>query len=141
MPSYFPENNSPKADDTEVRSLQKINDLLSGGITVSVGEVEVKNDAGNPVPITVPVGSTATTSTFTSISSAQILPASSTRKLAVIFNSTANVLYVLLGDGTASSTNYTVALGEKELVSFSNVTTQIKGIYATSGTAYVTSVS
>lgn len=51
MPSYFPENNTPLALDTETKSLQKINDLLSGGITVSVGEVEVKNDAGNPVPV------------------------------------------------------------------------------------------
>lgn len=92
-------------------------------------------------PVSIPVGSSATVTTFSSISSAQILASNSARKLAVIFNSTPNVLYVLLGSGTVSSTNYTIALGEQEVVSFSNITTEIKGIYAISGTAYVTSVT
>lgn len=39
MPAYFPENNDALPSDTEVKSLQKINDLLKDGITI--GEVEI----------------------------------------------------------------------------------------------------
>lgn len=34
MPSYFPENNIPTHNDNEVRSLQKINDLLANGFAI-----------------------------------------------------------------------------------------------------------
>ena len=45
MPSYFPENNEPKPMDSPDRSLQKINSLLSGGISASIpGQVSVSGD-------------------------------------------------------------------------------------------------
>jgi len=43
MPSYFPENNEPKPMDSSDRSLQKINSILTGGISVSGSDVEVTN--------------------------------------------------------------------------------------------------
>lgn len=143
MPSYFPENNTPKADDTEVRSLQKINDLLGGGITVSVGTVEVTNDASNPVPVTglVNVGSAATVSNFTSTSDATIAAANSARSLLTIFNEGAGILYVLYGSGTASATNYTVRLNVGDYLEVERYTGIVKGIFASAGTARVTVVS
>jgi hypothetical protein len=52
MPSYFPENNTPLPQDNGEKSLQKINDLLVDGISVVVGELEIKNDSGNPLWVT-----------------------------------------------------------------------------------------
>lgn len=52
MPSYFPENNTPLPQDSGEKSLQKINDLLVDGISVVVGELEIKNDSGNPLWVT-----------------------------------------------------------------------------------------
>jgi hypothetical protein len=46
MPSYFPENNDPKPMDSADRSLQKINSLLAGGVSISggvTGDVSVTN--------------------------------------------------------------------------------------------------
>ena len=143
MPSYFPENNTPLADDTEVRSLQKINALLGGGITVSVGEVEIKNDAGNPVPVTglVNVGSSATVSDFTSTSSAQIAEANANRDLLTVYNEGAGILYVLFGSGTASASNYTTRLYSGDYLEVERYSGQVNGIFATAGTARVTVVS
>lgn len=45
MPAYFPENNNPLPLDTEVRSLQKINGLLKGGIGISLANTGVSADA------------------------------------------------------------------------------------------------
>lgn len=45
MPVYFPENNTPVPLDTEVRSLQKINDLLKNGIGISLANSGMSSDA------------------------------------------------------------------------------------------------
>ena len=45
MPAYFPENNNPVPMDTEVRSLQKINDLLKGGVGISIEGSGLSSDA------------------------------------------------------------------------------------------------
>jgi len=45
VPAYFPENNNPLPLDTEVRSLQKINGLLKGGIGISLANTGVSADA------------------------------------------------------------------------------------------------
>ena len=45
MPAYFPENNNPLPLDTEVRSLQKINDLLKGGVGISLDGTGISSDA------------------------------------------------------------------------------------------------
>ena len=45
MPVYFPENNNPLPLDTEVRSLQKINDLLKSGVGISIEGSGLSSDA------------------------------------------------------------------------------------------------
>jgi hypothetical protein len=45
VPAYFPENNNPVPMDTEVRSLQKINDLLKGGVGISIEGSGLSSDA------------------------------------------------------------------------------------------------
>ena len=45
MPAYFPEDNRPLPLDTEVRSLQKINDLLKSGVGVSLDGSGISSDA------------------------------------------------------------------------------------------------
>jgi hypothetical protein len=45
VPAYFPENNNPLPLDTEVRSLQKINDLLKGGVGLSLTNSGLYSDA------------------------------------------------------------------------------------------------
>jgi len=95
----------------------------------------------SPVSVTAPLASAASVTTFSSTSSSQILGSNANRKAVTIFNSTPNVLYVLLGSGTASSSNYSFALGEKELLSLTGITTAIQGIYATSGTASITELT
>ncbi len=45
MPAYFPENNNPLPLDTEVRSLQKINDLLNGNVGISLDGSGIASDA------------------------------------------------------------------------------------------------
>jgi len=90
----------------------------------------------NPTP-----GSSASVTTFSATTSSQILPLNSSRKALTIFNSTPNVLYVRLGSSAVSSSNFSFALGEKELLSLANITTELRGIYATSGTAYVTEIT
>jgi hypothetical protein len=150
MPSYFPENNDAKPDDTEVRSLQKINDLLSGGITVSVGEVEVKNDAGNPVPVTISGtlsvsdrGATgeASVTSFTSTSSATLKGANSQRKVLTIYNEGSGNLHILYGAGTASTTNYSVKLFSGDYLEINQYVGQVTGIFASAGTARVTEIT
>ena len=132
------------------RQWNAIIDALSGGtmsINANLTDIEsllttLQADVADGISISsVPVGTLSTTTTFTSATSAQMLASNSSRKIATIFNSTPNVLYVLFGNGNASSSNFTLALGEKEFASISNITTQIKGIYSTSGTAFVTEVT
>ena len=62
MPAFYPEGDEPKLADPSGRSLHKINNLLksieaktgsatiTGPVTVT-NEVEIKNDANNPLPV------------------------------------------------------------------------------------------
>lgn len=87
--------------------------------TVNIGtmpEVEVKNDAGNPIPVTF--SSAALTPTVTSVSVGAsvvtLLAANSARQRAIVFNES-GTLFVKLGTG-ASSTDYTYRLVSNTLL-------------------------
>lgn len=74
------------------------------------------------------------TSVNSSTSDATILAANTARYGATIYNDDANILYLLLGAGTASSTNYSVALysGDFFPVPY-GYTGIIKGIWSADG--------
>jgi len=79
---------------------------------------------------------------FTSTSYGTIATASTGRLGCTIFNTGPGNLHVLLGTGTASTSNFTVRLsaGDYYEVPF-NYTGLIGGIFATAGTAEVTQLS
>jgi len=79
---------------------------------------------------------------FTSTSYGTIATASTGRLGCTIFNSGPGNLHVLLGTGTASTSNFTARLssGDYYEVPF-NYTGLIGGIFATAGTAEVTQLS
>jgi len=199
MPSYFPENNTPLALDTETKSLQKINDLLQTGIVI--GEVEIvpgsdplpvslrdgsgtaitstsiggkqrldvnlssAGSTGSAVPSTANVfggtdgtnlravrvdtngrldtsGTTAAVSTFTTNGAGTLAASDVTRKYFSVYNSGPATLNVLLGTGTPSATNFSVAVLVGELYENVNYTGAIQGFYASaSNTARITIVT
>lgn len=84
----------------------------------------------------------AVASVNSSTSSASLLTVNTSRKYAAIRNTDANVLYVLLDEGTASATNHTVALLSGDFFEVpSSYKGAIYGIWAGdgSGVALVTS--
>jgi hypothetical protein len=91
--------------------------------------------------VTLPVSSTASVTTFTSTSSAQILAANSSRKGIVLYNQGAGNVFVLLGTGTASASNFTVGLGTSDTVTITGWTGAVQGIFATAGTLNITELS
>lgn len=84
---------------------------------------------------------TASVSRPTITSSAQIAGADSTREGVVLFNTGTNLVYVLLGSGTASSTNYSFSLAATDLVTISGYTGVIQAIAASGGSIAVTILS
>jgi hypothetical protein len=55
MPEYFPEDNTPLPLDTEVRSLQKINDLLKAGVGISLQNSGLGSDAFGRLRVSNPI--------------------------------------------------------------------------------------
>lgn len=79
---------------------------------------------------------TATATTVNSgVASVEILAANDRRRGATITNTDANALYLLLGTGTASATNYTQALltGEVFVLEQGDYRGAIQGIWAADG--------
>jgi hypothetical protein len=124
---------------------------LSGGTGLSINanltELEalvttLQADVADGVRIpNATTGGTGSTD-FTSTSYGTIATASTGRLGCTIFNSGPGNLHVLLGTGTASTSNFTVRLsaGDYYEVPF-NYTGLIGGIFATAGTAEVTQLS
>jgi len=124
---------------------------LSGGTGLSINanltELEalvttLQADVADGVRIpNATTGGTGSTD-FTSTSYGTIATASTGRLGCIIFNSGPGNLHVLLGTGTASTSNFTTRLsaGDYYEVPF-NYTGLIGGIFATSGTAEVTILS
>lgn len=105
--------------------------------------LEVQVSASNPLPVTgdltvVPGPATgANTGTTTSVNSAatstSLLAADSTRYGFTVANTDANLLYVLLGAGTASTTNYTFTVAPNSDRTVSDYTGVVQGIWAADG--------
>lgn len=116
----------------------------SGNFKVAVNEAIV---AGNAFigRVTAPVATTATLSNVSgSASSVTLLASNSARLGGSIVNDSTAILYILLGAGTASTTNYSYVLDGKTTVGGMfeippGFTAQITGIWASAtGTARVT---
>jgi len=131
---------------------QIISDLgtLTSGtsvINVNLGDIEallttLQSDVADGIRLpNATTGGTGTTE-FTSTSYGTIATASTGRLGCTIFNSGPGNLHVLLGTATASTSVFTARLssGDYYEVPF-NYTGLIGGIFATAGTAEVTTVS
>lgn len=82
---------------------------ISGGVSI-VGEVEVTNDAGNPLPVRQFASTTATTSRVaSSATTVDLLAMKPTRNQASVYNESTAVLFIKFGTG-ASSTDYTLPI-------------------------------
>lgn len=82
---------------------------ISGGVSI-VGEVEVTNDAGNPLPVRQFASTSATTSRVaSSAATVDLLAMKPTRNQASVYNESTAILYIKFGTG-ASATDYTLPI-------------------------------
>ncbi len=93
-----------------------------------------------------PASAAAVTQVASSATSVALKAANANRKGITIANDSTAILYVLLGTGTASSTNYTFAIAAKATVAsdrtITGYTGAIQGIWAAAnGFAYVTELT
>lgn len=85
---------------------------IGATIEAQLGDIEIKNDAGNPVP-TSSAGVAATASisrVAASVTSVTLLAENANRRRLILYNESTADLYVKFG-ATASATSYTVKLG------------------------------
>jgi hypothetical protein len=78
---------------------------------------------------------------FTSTSSAVLKASNSNRKLLTIFNEGNGTLFILLGSGTASTSNYSFRLLGGDYYELEKYTGELNAIFASSGTAKVTEIT
>lgn len=109
--------------------------------TLSLGQVEVSNDTGNPIPVGVPARTPTTTSVASSATSVTILAANANRKGFSISNvSTAKLYLSFTNPATTTNAWIEVPAGaflllDQQLI----VSNAIYGIWASAnGTAQVT---
>ena len=108
---------------------------------ISLGEVEVKNDAGSPIPTSVATRTPTTTSVASSASSVTILAANANRKgVAVCNDSTASLRLSFATPATSANAFIVMAPGSFLMLDQQLIATgAIYGIWsAANGTAQVT---
>lgn len=93
--------------------------------------------AGSPVITTLLLSSTAITSgSFTSLTSATLVPANTARKMATVYNLGAGQLFVNAGSSaTTLGGGFMVALSSGDFYECDYTTTTLSAIFATAGTA------
>jgi hypothetical protein len=118
---------------------------LATEVTVQTSPVNEKTAFIPAMQIVTPTGGVgAATATVTSVASTatstSIIAANTSRQGLSISNTDANILYLLLGGGTASATNFTVAIGGATATAIGyyevpyGFTGAITGIWAVDGT-------
>lgn len=122
------------------RLLQRITTLIPANLTVTSTRLLV--DGSGVTQPTTSRGATgmAIVATFTSTTSEEIRASEANRKLLTIFNEGAGNLYVLYGNGTASTTNYSVRVNAGDYLEIEKYTGEVRAIFATAGTARVTEI-
>jgi hypothetical protein len=81
----------------------------------------------------------AVTAVASSATSGSLVAGNTSRRGLVIENSDANRLYVLLGPGTASATNYSFSLAQNEnsgIYGIGDYTGDVTGVWAGDGSGY-----
>lgn len=110
-----------------------INGNLRIAGTITLGEIEVKNDTGNPVPTTE---SRPTTAAVTSVddqaTSTTLIASNASARERIIQNDSASILYVKFGT-TATVTDYTVKLAQDDILN-TEYTGRIDGIWSANST-------
>jgi hypothetical protein len=91
--------------------------------------------------VSITQATTSAVTSFSSLTSATLIASNTSRKMLTIQNAGAGILYVLLGSGTASSTNFSVQLNSSDYYENAFYNGQVNAIFASSGTAYVTSLT
>ena len=129
--------------------LSDLSNITSGTSVINVNLTDIEAllttlqaDVANGV-LTAPSTSGGTgPSTFTSTSYGTLATANSGRFGLEIYNEGPGNLHLTLGTGTTSTTSYTVRLSSGDLFEMPvTYTGLVGGIFASSGTAYVTSLT
>lgn len=84
------------------------------------------------------VSGVLTTGTFTSETSATLREANAERNILVVFNEGPGTLYILYGEGTVSTSNYSVYLLPKSCLELPFYQGQVNAVFGATGTARVT---
>jgi len=106
---------------------QAITDILSA---VSSGIATDKGATGQ-----------STVTSFTSTSSAVLKASNSNRKLLTVFNEGTGTLFILLGSGTASTTNYSLRILSGDYYELEKYTGEVNAIFGSAGTAKITEIT
>jgi hypothetical protein len=106
---------------------QAITDILSA---VSSGIATDKGATGE-----------STVTSFTSTSSAVLKASNSNRKLLTVFNEGSGTLFILLGSGTASTTNYSLRILSGDYYELEKYTGEVNAIFGSAGTARITEIT
>ena len=118
---------------------------ISGTVPVSISSVTVGNSVtigslpaiAGTVTANIAISSTAITSgSFTSLTSATLVPANTARKMATVYNLGAGQLFVNAGaSATTLGGGFMVALSSGDFYECDYTTTTLSAIFATAGTA------
>ena len=83
----------------------------------------------------------ATVTSYSSTTSTTLKASNANRKLLTIYNEGAGNLHILYGNGTASTTNYSVKLATGDYLEVDKYTGQLTAIFASAGTARITEIT
>jgi hypothetical protein len=118
---------------------------ISGTVPISISSVTVGNSVtigslpaiSGTVTVNLSISSTAITSgSFTSLTSATLVPANTARKMATVYNLGAGQLFVNAGvTATTIGGGFMVALSSGDFYECDYTTTTLSAIFATAGTA------
>ena len=97
--------------------------------------------SGSALKVADTLTTTPAVTTFTSITSATLIASNTSRRMLTIQNTGAGILYVLFGTGVASATNFSLQMNSGDFYECDYYNGQVNAIFATAGTAYVTSLT
>jgi hypothetical protein len=160
LPVYFPANYPIPAGTAQIGVVTIGGGTVTiGAGTAQIGSVTVGNsvtiaslpaisgtvtaNAGTGTFIISDRGTTgeSTVSSFTSTSSAVLKASNSNRKLLTVFNEGNGTIFILLGSGTASTTNYSLRLLSGDYYELEKYTGEVNAIFAAAGTAKITEIT